>query len=334
MSVSNRIQHSEKILIAVLNWGLGHATRCIPIIRELIGSGKKLVLASDGISLKLLQKEFPDLVCHEIAPYNVNYGGHSMALSIISQLGKIAKAIKQEHIDVQALHNKYHFDLIISDNRYGCYVKGIENIFISHQLNIQSKNIFLSKLANLSIRYYLKIFDKIWVPDDDQGSLSGNLSHFKGRTKLEYIGALSRFKKEQLPKHYDILIILSGLEPKRTILEEALLAELKDMDLKLCLVRGIEGLDDVPAKIKTIDLATSEKLNELILTSKLIICRSGYSSIMDLVHLNAKALLIPTPGQTEQEYLAEHLANHPNFSFIPENKIHGIKKAIKMIIHT
>ena len=138
---------SKNILIAPLNWGLGHASRCIPIVRQHIEEGNRVILASDGESLLLLQKEFPNLETEELPSYGINYPkGRQLIWHLLKMSSRILQTIKSENKVLEGLVEKYDLDLIISDNRLGMYHKGVLSIYITHQTNIQAGK--FSKVAN------------------------------------------------------------------------------------------------------------------------------------------------------------------------------------------
>jgi len=298
-----------KILITPLNWGLGHATRCIPIINEMISCKVKVIIGSDGSAAALLKVEYPELTHYTLPGYNVHYSGRNLTWSIFKQSYKIKKAIEAEHQEIQKIVASEGIDLIISDNRYGCWHHHIPSYIITHQTNIIAKY-GLSWGANRIISSYLKSFNEIWVPDHSEpNDLSGDLSKNKFDKKSKRIGILSRLTSLEREKKYNISIILSGPEPSRSALEAELIDKCKDLEhLKIVLVRGVIS-DSKPESgsqhIKMVNYMTSAELNELICSSELIIARSGYSSLMDMYTIGASVLFIPTPGQPEQEYLAK-----------------------------
>lgn len=328
-----------KILYAVLNWGLGHASRSIPIIQSLLNKDIELVIASDGEALLLLQREFPSLVFESLASYNVKYSkkAKNFDKTIFFQLSKFGKIIKEEHKQTAALIKKHQITHIISDNRYGVYSKIIPSTIICHQINLQHKNAFVQKQINKVHFSILIKFTEIWVPDfENEFAIARNISSLaiKNKTissKLKYIGLLSRMEKNQTeisPK--SISIILSGPEPQRTILEEKLLVEIATINENFVLVRGTENFDkiiDEKQNLKVYSLLKTTEINKLINQSKIVICRAGYSSIMDLLKLEKSAILIPTPGQTEQEYLAKHLKNK-NWFYCENQDDFNLKKAL------
>ena len=301
----------KKVLICVLNWGLGHATRCIPIIRELQRQNTEVALASDGRALDLLKEEFPDLETFDLPAYNVTYRTGNMFLNIAPQLPKIIRAVLSEKKAIKKLVEKHQFDCIISDNRFGCFVKNIPSIFMTHQLRIKMPFLLLENIIAFFNQSFIRKFDQCWVPDRiENPNLSGSLSHAVKNLDSKFIGVLSRMERLDTLPIYDVLIVLSGPEPQRTYLEDILTEQALASDKKILIVQGkTERKSHVFLNETTevLSYLTSKKLNEALCASKIVISRSGYSTIMDLAMIGKKAILIPTPGQTEQEYLAENL---------------------------
>ncbi len=306
----------KRVLVAPLNWGLGHATRCIPIINALIAHGHSPFIASDGVALELLRKEFPDIPSFELPSYKIKYAekGKNFKIKMIWDSPKVLKAISKEKKKVKKLVKERYIDVVISDNRLGAFYKKVPCIFITHQLNVLSGN-----TTWFSSRVHQKIiqkFDVCWVPDvQDEPNLTGVLGHLKKTAgHIKYIGPLSRFNKEDIPSLYDLLVLLSGPEPQRTLLEEKLLTDLQDYDGNVLFVRG--KIEDEQARKKipktngnltVVNFMQSKELEKAINQSDLVLSRSGYTTVMDLAKLEKKAFFIPTPGQYEQEYLARRL---------------------------
>jgi uncharacterized protein (TIGR00661 family) len=305
-----------EILIAPLNWGVGHATRCIPLIRQLMGQ-HKITLAGDGYSAVVLKKCFPALPFIDLPALNIRYSKNkSQVFSMLSQWHKFELSIKQDKKSIDILLKERNFDLILSDNRYGVYAENIPSILISHQLHVLASGAIrrFQSLANKYFKQKLKPFDRIWVPDilDKEFNLTGNLSqNGLNREKVEFIGLWSQFEPENYPKptNKKVLAILSGPEPQRSILEKEILLKFWESPFRLTIVAGKheKSMPGLPGHIDYIRFADGAELKELILESEYIIARAGYSTLMDLISLQRKALIIPTPGQTEQEYLAERM---------------------------
>ncbi len=302
----------KRILIAPLNWGLGHATRCIPIINALIAEGFEPILASDGGALNLLKAEFPALESHVLPSYNVKYSSSAFFFrsKLLLQIPHILKTISAEKKLTDRLINDMNISGIISDNRWGVRSRDVPSVFITHQVNVLSG--FTTIISSSIHRKYIKKFDECWVPDGNEDlNMSGRIGHTKdGDLKLRYIGVLSRFKKIDLPVKYDIAVILSGPEPQRNLLEEKLEQELSGRDLKILMVKGVVEGDQkclVNQNTTTYNFLTSRQLEQFLNESSLVICRPGYTSLMDLAVLHKPVFLIPTPGQFEQEYLYKRL---------------------------
>jgi uncharacterized protein (TIGR00661 family) len=300
------VKAKKRILVAPLNWGIGHATRCIPIINALIDNNYEVILAADGRPLHLLSTEFPKLEIIRFADYNITYSKYlPMSVSMLLQTPKLLWNIKKEQTALQSIIKDYTIDGVISDNRFGLYSKTIPCIFITHQLQIQSPY-FSDSIRDFNYKYINK-FDACWILDDEENNLAGSLSKPNALpNNTIYIGTQSRFEKQETKKKYDFLAIVSGPEPQRTILEKGLINALKDRTEKSLIVLGKPELN-TSEQIGSLSLKShlnAKKLNTAILQSGLIICRPGYSTVMDLAKLEKKAVFIPTPGQTEQEYLA------------------------------
>jgi len=307
---------SKRILVAPLNWGLGHATRCIPIIHDLLRHGHQPFIASDGVALSLLKKEFPNLPAFELPSYKISYAekGKNFKIKMIWDSPKVLKAIAKEKKVVKQLVKEYGLDGIISDNRLGAYYKKVPCVFVTHQLNVLSGNTtWMSSKAHQKI---IKKFDACWVPDvKDKPNLTGKLGHLKkSKLKIIYLGPLSRFEKKDNPIKNDLMVLLSGPEPQRTMLEEKLLHELKDFEGNILFVKGkiedeqIQEEIQIPkGKILHYNFMKSDELENALNVSEKVLCRSGYTTVMDLAKLEKKAFFIPTPGQYEQEYLAKRM---------------------------
>lgn len=310
------MQNSKRILVAPLNWGLGHATRCIPIIQALLDYGHQPFIASDGVALSLLQKEFPNVPSFELPSYKITYAekGKNFKIKMIWDSPKVVKAIALEKKAVKKLVKEHQLDGIISDNRLGAYYKKVPCVFITHQLNVLSGNTtWMSSKAHQKI---IQKFDACWVPDvEGKPNLTGKLGHLKkSKLKIAYLGPLSRFEKKELPLVYDLMVLLSGPEPQRTFLEEKLLEELTQFEGNILFVKGkieseqtVEEMQLPKGSINLYNFMQSETLQTALNQSKKVLCRSGYTTVMDLAKLEKKAFFIPTPGQYEQEYLGKRL---------------------------
>lgn len=309
---------SLNILISPLDWGLGHASRCIPVIYELINAGHRVTIAGSGRSLILLKKEFPSLQCIELKGFTPNVAfKKSFVIQLARIIPKFLFSIISEHYKLKEILKKEHFDVVISDNRYGLWNPKITSVFITHQVMIKAqKRIKLTEyLLYLISRMIISKFDACWIPDYNKlPGLSGDLSHkYLIPSNSRFIGPLSRFMKMQNsmatdPGKYKIVAIVSGPEPQRSQLEEILTKQLIDYELPSLLIKGKpeEGISMFTVNnLSTCSHMDTSELLSAIKAASLIISRSGYTSVMDFNELGTKVLFVPTPGQTEQQYLAE-----------------------------
>lgn len=327
--------YKKRILVAPLNWGLGHATRCIPIIKELIKQQAEVIIGGDNLPLELLRKEFPELEYIEFPGMEIKYKSNSsLILNMALQANKFFKAFVEEQRFLQKAVENYAIDAVISDNRYGAFSNEVPSFLITHQvfLNLPMGKKVMDKV----IKNYISNFDECWIPDfPGNKNLSGDLSHKKDLPENYYfIGPLSRFSnfaKSNSKKQRKLMIILSGPEPDRTNLESKLLEQLSEVEYEVLLVRGVQaklhlGKKNPYLQVETV--LTTEDLHREIISSEIILSRSGYSTIMDLAALGKNAILVPTKGQTEQEYLAEKFKSG-NLFFSTEEKNLNLEEALR-----
>ncbi len=320
-------RNKKRILICPLDWGFGHATRCIPIIRELIQQNAEVIIAAPPALKAIFQKEFPQLTRIDAPAYAVKYSRFfSLPFMLFLQLPRLLYTVKKENKWLKAVIEKHNVNIVISDNRYGLYSKKIPCVFITHQLFIPAP--FFANTINRINHAYINKFICCWVPDaEGPNNLSGHLSHGEHQLKhIHYTGPLSRFKttaKNTTEFSYNCCILLSGPEPQRTVLEELLIKQLNTTNKKIVFIRGTLKAPALAVNNKSVevhDFLNGTALQDCIEKSEYVICRSGYSSIMDLEALQKKAILIPTPGQAEQEYLAQHLSEKFNCAVIQQNE--------------
>ncbi|MGC4035423.1 MAG: glycosyltransferase [Chitinophagaceae bacterium] len=323
------------MLVAPLDWGLGHATRCIPIIRELIRQDCEVWIGCDGANRKLLENQFPTLSFIDLPGYHVQYSisGKSFGWKIFRQIPKIVNSIYRENRWLKKKIKEHRFSAVISDNRFGLFHRSVRSVFITHQLTIKSPLGRWSEKLLQRLNYrYINRFSICWVPDfAGENNLAGELSHPSEKPSIPvvYIGCLSRFTKtdaEEKANH--LLILLSGPEPQRTILENKIIANLKDFNGTATIVRGLPLAKEIPASSETISFynhLSTEQLSKKIAEAEFVISRSGYSTIMDLTQFEKKSIFIPTPGQTEQEYLGQYLMQNKIALSVNQNDFSLIK---------
>lgn len=327
---------TKKVLVCTLNWGLGHSSRCIPLIKEFLQQKAEVFIASDGKALDFLKIEFPELKFFELPGYNILYPKKgSMIRKMIFSTPRIISAIKKEHAAVEKIVAENSIDVVFSDNRYGCFSNKAYSLFMTHQINIQFPEGFkwMAPLAFIFNKKFISKYNECLIPDfEGEQNLSGNLSHPAKLKNIKYIGPLSRFNNIyhnlNQKENKNILIICSGPEPQRTIFENLITEQILNTDLKTILVKGTaEEKRSVEQKqnLQVISIASTIEMMQLIESSSIIISRPGYSSIMDIAATGKRAIFIPTPGQTEQEYLAQYFMSKKIFYSIEQNKFDLLK---------
>ena len=354
---------SSRVLVAPLDWGLGHATRCVPIIERLLAEGHEVVIAADGYPLRFLRREFPHLDWVKFEGLKVEYAdGQSQVGAMLRQLPRFLRDIWREHKRLKEIVRMYDIDMVVSDNRFGLWCRGVYSVYMTHQLMVKMpRGLEWMEWAVWRFhRWFIKHYDECWVPDiEGDGNLSGDLSHkYPLLENTKFIGVLSRFSREKvewedvrveaealgLQQRYDVVAVLSGPEPHRSNLEQEIIDcrlqiiegqqstvnsqqtitpseqssrfpktggqyKIVNSQQSLLIVQGLleddlrlaehrDGVDYIPH-------LPTRLLQWYMQEAEEIVCRSGYSSIMDLHTIGRKAHLIPTPGQTEQIYLAE-----------------------------
>ncbi|MFO7997892.1 MAG: glycosyltransferase [Bacteroidales bacterium] len=340
------------VLVCPLNWGLGHATRCVPVIRAFSRAGAQVGVAGDGPALAFLKASFPKGVSFYRLPgktitYSRNRGGCSMVLKLLWQFPGLLYSVFAEHRRLRALIRETGAGIVVSDNRYGLYSTMAIAIFMGHQLFLRApKGLgWMEGLINEVNHRYINRFHYCWVPDfPGPENLSGELSHSSGEKPegaaadapsaparflavkkgppeyTRFVGTLSRFSgmnperlENPLPAGFPVsfyLVLLSGPEPQRGLLERELDSQFSKAGHAVVFVRGVvmggssdSARESTKPKAIWFDHLPDPPLAWLIRNSRLVVCRSGYSTIMDLSVFGKRALLVPTPGQTEQEYL-------------------------------
>ncbi|GAC1531658.1 MAG: glycosyltransferase [Sediminibacterium sp.] len=294
---------------------MGHATRCIPLIKALAAHGYEVYIGAAGAQEVLLKKEFPRIPFVHLKGYKVRYSRSKwlFMITMALQVPRLVKVIRYEHRWLAEKTAQYGFDLVLSDNRFGLYSAKIPSIFMTHQLTVKAPFAWMERLVQKINYGYINRFTTCWVPDAaGTNNLGGLLSHPAKMPEIpvQYIGLLSRFQQREVIKKYDYCILLSGPEPQRTMLEKKIIRQIAVRQEHILLVRGKPGSSEqpvLPANITLHNHLTTAELEVALMESGTVICRSGYTSLMELLSLQKKILLIPTPGQTEQEYLAARL---------------------------
>lgn len=327
---------ARNVLVCPLDWGLGHATRSIPIIKYLVEQNYNVIIAADNEPLALLRQEFPELDWVKLPGCKIVYtSGSFMAGAILKTLPSFLRNNKKEHKLLKKIIEEKNIDAVISDNRYGLWNNNIPTVLITHQLKVISFSGFhwADPIIHRYINKAMNKFSFCWVPDvGGPLNLSGKLSHFNPfPAKARYIGPISRFKHfledNEIVKNepYKLMGIASGPEPQRTIFENILTRQFLKDGGKSIILRGLpanKGDEYVKDNITYVNHLPTDLMAHNILKSEIVFCRAGYSTIMDLALLkkNKNVVLIPTPGQTEQEYLASRMKSSGYFYSMSQDR--------------
>lgn len=323
--------------MAPLDWGLGHATRDISLIRALIANGYEVVLAAEGAQASLLQNEFPGLGIIPLAGYRIRYSRNQwrFLFTLLAQVPRVYGVIRAENRWLDRVIDEHKIDLVISDNRFGLHTKKVPCIFITHQLTIKAPYVWMEKIMQAVNYRFINQFNCCWVPDM-AGTLNigGILSHPVQLPKIpvQYISLLSRFQWQPQVKKYDYCVLLSGPEPQRSMLEEKILTEASSIKGNILLIRGKPGSNEtiaVPENVEARNHLPGHELQQALLQTDTIVCRGGYTSVMELLSLKKKMLMIPTPGQTEQEYLAVKLTEKKICSATTQDRLNCVEDFTK-----
>lgn len=318
-----------KVLVSPLDWGLGHATRCVPLLRWLVDHGYEVLLGTTEGQRAFFQKEFPQVPQLEAPSYAITYpsSGWRMPFWLLSEIPRLWKVQKLEQKWVEEVRKMHGIRLVISDNRFGCFSPLIPSVYITHQLRIALPKYvrIFEPLLEAFHGWLQRNFTEVWVPDSLGAlNLAGRLSQRPLRKKVHYIGSQTRFTAcKSTHKKWDWCVLLSGPEPQRSLLESLACQALLNPEVgQVLLVRGKPGemqTPDLPAHFTVYNHLPSDELQDQICQSHWVLCRSGYSTLMDLEKLGAKAILVPTPGQTEQVVLAQDLSHKKTCAMIEQH---------------
>jgi UDP:flavonoid glycosyltransferase YjiC (YdhE family) len=330
-----------RVLVAPLDWGLGHATRCIPLIRELVIQGAEPVLAGEGKQAQLLSQEFPQLPLLPLKGYDIRYSrkGKLFMWKLFFQLPQIMNSMRAEHRWLKKIVKEHSIRGIISDGRYGLYHKSIPSVIINHQLRIMTGWAkWTENLVQKENYKHIERFHECWVPDTEKDGLAGTLSHpeKKPAVPMHYVGPLTRLVRKEIPeKKGQLLFIISGPEPQRGLFENKIINQAAHYAGSAVIVRGLPGsATHMPSTnmISIYNHLPATEFNDIMEESEFVIARPGYSTIMDTMALGKKCIFVPTPGQTEQEYLGR-LQQEKNRAILYPQADFTIEGAMEMAKH-
>lgn len=329
---------NKRIIVCPLDWGLGHATRCIPVIRELQAQGAEVIIAADKRPLDLLKLEFPDLQFVVFPGYDIAYPETgSMAIKMFFSIPKILRKIKEEKLFLEEMIRKEKIKGVVSDNRYGLGIKSVPSVLILHQLMVKSP--VGEDLLHRITKDYIRKFKFCWVPDfPGNENLSGDLAHqYPLPENARFVGPLSRLscisQKDTSEKKYDLMVIISGPEPQRTVFENLIIDQVSKISQRSLVVLGKPESAITSKKINNAEVVShlgAEQMFKAIEDSDIVVTRPGYSTIMDLAVMHKKAVFVPTPGQTEQEYLGKMYHEKKIHLCVKQNEL-NLSKALANI---
>jgi UDP:flavonoid glycosyltransferase YjiC (YdhE family) len=325
-----------RIFLAPLDWGLGHATRCVPVIHALLKAGAEVELGASGHGIAFLQQEFPQLTLHPLPEYGITYTTNGMrGWHLLMQTPRVMRVMRSEYHLLDQLISKRNYTAVISDNRFGIRSDRIHSVCITHQLHLQTPPGF--GMAAAFNRRMLGRFHEIWIPDlPGADNLSGALSHGGSALKVpqQFIGSLTRFQAAQRSETTaHILVLLSGPEPQRTLFERLLVPQLHASNRPCILVRGMPGQSEKPLTDKNITIfnhLATHALQQYLQSAYCVISRSGYSTLCDAAAAGVRFIAVPAPGQTEQEYLAASLAAKKRI-VTQEQQVFDLPKALEEV---
>jgi len=328
------MKHMKHILVSPLSWGLGHATRDLPIIRHFLARGHHVTVAGEGRALALLKQEVPQCDFTELKDYPLPFSaGKYFVPKFLATAPRMLAAIEREGAAVRRLLEERTFDLILSDNRFRVRSDRTPSFLISHQLRFMTPpGLGPFEIVTETFNYlYMHKFDRIIVPDaaDPAENLSGRLSHemrfLKAPRKVYYAGVLSSVARLDVPQDVDLFISISGPDPPRAQMEALILGHVRELDMGRIVVtlgkpeaRGVQSLTDRVTVYGFLDRAGQQ---EMLNRAKMVVCRSGYTTMMELAELRKRALIIPTPGQTEQEYLGRYCRERGFFHSVSQYEL-------------
>jgi UDP:flavonoid glycosyltransferase YjiC (YdhE family) len=324
------------ILVSPLDWGLGHASRMIPVISRFMQDGQRVIIAGSGRSARLLKHTFPGLLFLQLPAPAIRFAtGRFSWAGLIMRFPALIWSVIQEHRRISTIVDEYRVDIVVSDNRYGLYCRHAYCVFVTHQLSpvLPGMLRFLEFPVYRLISHFISCFTECWIPDveDTDHNISGKLSHrYNKPPNAEFIGTLSRFcdcdtdHGGESVNRFDLAVILSGPEPQISTFENKVIGQVQPMPITVIILKGLR--DNIPIQssasntnITLVFHLETQAFSQVIRQAGQVLCRSGYSGIMDMVALGVPAILVPTPGQSEQEYLANYLSARGWFRTIRQN---------------
>ncbi len=307
----------RRILLSPLNWGLGHVTRCIGLIQLLQNQGNRFYVACDEHQQAVFENYLENVTYIRHLGYPFSFEGKGkFTRDLISNRKPLLARFAREQKEIDSYITEHQIAIVLSDHRYGFFSKQVYSLFLTHQIQLPLSMLFAP--AQWIHRRLIGNFNAIWCFDDHQSSLAGKLSKNKASIPVEYIGWFSRYEartSEELT--FDALFIVSGPAPYSTqfLSEVFQYCETHDGTFA-CLVNEFNYRTQIPSNLKLVVASNWKHDDRLMYQSKCIVSRSGYSTLMDLKKTQKSAILIPTPGQSEQLYLATLHQTNPAWKIV------------------
>ncbi|MDQ7820626.1 MAG: glycosyltransferase family protein [Armatimonadota bacterium] len=304
-----------RILYGVGSWGLGHATRSLAVLERLLAAGAEVTVVSAGRALALLRRELGDrcaLLAWPDVPQTLGRTAWGFYLRSALAVPAMLRVMAAERAATAALHRHRRFDRIVSDNRYGIQHRDVPSFHVAHSLR------FLAPGRVRLIELLLEAFNCRWfgrlrkviVPDSPQDRLAGDLAHdlrVFPPSLLAYVGPLCSVRPLPLPEDVDVFVTLSGPEPQRTLLERRILRQVRGLEGRVVVALGRpEDAGGGLGGAEVYPYLDRRRQQEMLARARVVVSRSGYTTVCELATLGKRAVLVPTPGQTEQAYLARY----------------------------
>lgn len=305
------------ILFGVQDWGLGHATRDLILLRALVSAGHRITIVSNGRALQMLRQELKgrcNFIPLKDLPKPLSRKALWFHIKMSLALPLVFHTYRRERQLVQRLRRTRNIDRIVSDTRYGLCCTEIPSFHLLHSLRqiVPGRPRSLERMVESGQRHLLRKGLRIIIPDQLHNGLAGDLCHrvdCDWGDRLAYIGILSSLTPTPSETDIDVFISISGAEPQRSIFERLVLAQMGDLNGRVVVALGRPEAATMVSRNGRITIygyLNRAKQQEMMNRARLVVSRSGYTTLMELAELGKKALLIPTVGQSEQEYLAEY----------------------------
>ena len=298
--------HGQNILFSALNWGYGHVMRSLVLLKKLVKQGNKLYVVGTDEQITLFKTEGLEASYIHQEGYPFQFGGNgNFSLDLFKNLSALKQHFVREQKNVEQLCADFAIDLVIADQSLGVFSRKVPSILITHQLNLPLS--WWEKPAQAFYNKQLKNFQQIWIPDQaPPNNLAGRLSE-TNRKNVTYIGWLSRFTEiPKVDKQFDVGVLVTGPQPYAQQFFEEMCKRFENSPEKVFIIYNGTNLRTHKNIVIFQHQATAE-MAELLCSAKLLITRSGYSTLMDLYALGIRNVeLHATPGQAEQLYLKKN----------------------------